>query len=479
MPETVLFVPGFPGSHLVGAEGTHFYPAGSFSNPLLLGPNDLADDGVRPGDPIQRTLKLLLLDLLDLGKQAASLYELLDGIGCRTVPFGWDWRRPVWDATAGVGVMPRLLAAIRQQHQIAGGPITLIVHSTGGLVLRSLLEAHPEVAPLLRRVLSFGVPWAGLVKPFREFLGQGGIPIVLGAERSREIVSRAWAAYDLLPPDTAAGLGMVSRAGVGDVSPLVDRAWLAALPGPERAAAQPRVMAAAEHLVDRSRGFEIGGQGLEIINVVGWGHATIDRAEVSNTGSSVTLRERSSLQDTDTLGFEGGDGTVPRRSAAWLQPGGNVRVTTFHVPVGWLPELKTRLHTSLWRNPGGRNLLRHLLGGSPLEPFVYAALDAADIAPGSNGPSVRVRAVALDPNGRPLPGAALRSVDLEGPGGQPSEPFDPANDGRHVMRLRRSRMNPTPLTGGGTAFRFGVEITWQEGGGTRSTGRIGFAFQQP
>ena len=68
MPETVLYVPGFPGSHLHGADGKKFFLTLSAASPLMHGPDDRADDGVRPGEPIRETLSL---PLLDLGKKAA------------------------------------------------------------------------------------------------------------------------------------------------------------------------------------------------------------------------------------------------------------------------------------------------------------------------------------------------------------------------------------------------------------------------
>ncbi|MCI0636595.1 MAG: hypothetical protein L0206_22145, partial [Actinobacteria bacterium] len=256
-----------------------------------------------------------------------------------------------------------------------------------------------------------------------------------------------------------------------------DRTWLTGLPAAERAAARPRVEAAAARRAGRSRSLDLGGEGLEVVNVVGWGEATVDRAEIAADGSSVRFLERSATDPADTLGYEGGDATAPRRSAAWLQPGGNVRVATYHLPVGWLSDLKKHFHATLWRNPGGRNLLRHHLGGAPLEPFAYAALDSRDSGPDSDSVEVRVRAVALDAAGRPLAGAQLRTRDLRPPGGQLTQPFDPANGGRHVMAVPRARMRSVAVNQG-RVFHLEVEITWDEGGAPRTTGRIPFAFLQ-
>jgi pimeloyl-ACP methyl ester carboxylesterase len=474
MPPTVVYVPGLPGSHLKAPDGTRFFWNGSFSSPLLAGPDDLADDGVRAGDPILQALKFLSFDV---GKKAKSLYQLLDDIGCRIVPFGWDWRRPVWEAAGGIGAVPRLAAAIRQARQQAGEPVTLICHSTGGLVARATLEAHPELARDLSRLLAFGVPWAGLVKSFREIAGRGGTP-VLSAAHSQRIACRSWASFDLLPPDTATGLSMVERRGVGPISPLVDQAWLAGLPAAERAAAGLRAAAAAVRLAGRRRGLELGGVALEVVNVVGWGEPTPDLAAVSADGTAVEVRERSANHPADVIGLEGGDGTVPRRSAAWLRSTGNVRVTTLHLPVGWLTDSRKFPHTALWRNEGGRAVLRHLLAGEALPPLVYAALDAGDASFGSTANSVRVRVQALDTAGAPLPGATVRTVDLVGHGGPIETPIDPGHGGRHGIPVPKARIRSTPMAGK-RLLRFRVEIGWQGPGGPATSGPIPFSFLQP
>ena len=459
MPETVLYVPGFPSSHLDGPEGKRFYlNLLKFKSPLLLGPDNLLDDRVKPGEPIGETLKL---PFLDLGRKASTLYEILDGIGCRTLPFGWDWRRPVWEDGQNFSVGFRLRAAIDEAFNKAGGRFTLIAHSAGGLVVRALLEADPTIARKLQRLIAFGVPWAGAVKSLQEVCGKGGIPVAVSARRSQEILCRAWAAIDTLPPDTAASLGMATRAGAGNVSPLFDTTWLATLPDAARTAVQPRVQAAAERLAGRSRTIELGGEALEVVNVVGWGEATVDLANIRANGS-VDFSSRSAVDPDDRLGYEGGDGTAPRRSAAWLQPAAGVLVTTYHLPVGWLPETRAFPHATLWRNPGGRNLLRHLLGGAPIDPFVYAALDSGDTNAGSPKTRVGVRAVALDATGRPLPGARLRTLDLPA-GGQIDQPFDPANDGRHVMAVPLARIR-SMKSGAVTNYRLAIEITWPGGG---------------
>ena len=66
---------------------------------------------------------------------------------------------------------------------------------------------------------------------------------------------------------------------------------------------------------------------------------------------------------------------MPFRSASWLRGDG---VTRYHLPVGFHNGATKFPHSSLWRNPGGRNLLRHCLAGKTLKPFAYAAVDESD-----------------------------------------------------------------------------------------------------
>ena len=141
---------------------------------------------------------------------------------------------------------------------------------------------------------------------------------------------------------------------------------------------------------------------------------------------------------------------------------------TYHVPVGRDPGGKTNPHSTLWRNPGGRNLLRHLLGGLPMTPFVYGAVDAED-ALRTSVPNVRVRLVALDSEGQPLADASVRATDLLG-GPTDTSDFPASGEGRHLIIIPRNHIRPA----GPQHRRFTLEFTWREQGQTRSLRRSYF-----
>lgn len=132
-------------------------------------------------------------------------------------------------------------------------------------------------------------------------------------------------------------------------------------------------------------------------------------------------------------------------------------VTRFHLPVGHLRGAKRRPHNSLWRNPGGRNLLEHLLDGKPLKTFIYAAVDKADFK-GKTRKRVRVRVSALDSAGQPLAGVQIRAIDLQSGTSKPTTADE--GEGRYTFRIPRSRMLPTR---GGRFRRTVLRISWAGG----------------
>lgn len=481
MPQPVLFVPGLPGSHLRDASGKEFFLNGGTiasggGNRLLEGPDDLGpqgDDGVRAGEPI-KSVKILIFDVQ---KHARPLYRYLEKLGVRDLAkFGWDWRRPVWDDAAPFSVQNRLETAIRKLAQDAGQPITLIAHSTGGLVVRHLIEQRAQsVLPSIRRLISFGVPWAGVLRTLSYLSGTESFGGVIPPARVQNVMAHDWAGFDLIPPDLSAtpGLDLVYREQNGNrvpVSLLTERDWLQNLPANLRASAIQRATAAAQRLAGRGPRIETGNRPLEVVNVVGWGFPTQINAVV--TGAGPTMRVAVQPTDSNDPELDGGDGTVPRRSAAWLEGGGAGDVKTYHLPVGVLSNSRTRTHTSLWFNPGGRNLLSHLLKGDALEPFTYLALgkEALD----SGGPNqITARAVALDSNGGPLVNARVELMDLT-PGGNVSHVFDPAFDGRALFKVPRSRLRRR--AGNHRVRTFTARFSWEEGGVTRTGDRQTFSF---
>ena len=440
MSQPVIYVPGFPGSHLrTHPEGKRIFLKilAMLPRPTeellrqLTGPDDLTRlDGVVTGPPIRGGKKILFFDL---PKQAESLYEILRGLGIDPVKFGWDWRRPVWDPLASHGAQARLEAEIRRQAP-GNRKVTVIAHSTGGLVVRHLLEEKARQGDTafvrkVSRIIAFGVPWAGTLKPMRFLLGRRGFHTI-GRRRAQRVIAGSWTSFDLLPPDPrktpmldAAGrpLGLVLDGSGRQVSPLVKRDWFD--PG-LRPGMELRADGADARLGTRTPELRLGGVRIPVTNVAGWGVRTTTHAVITGSGTN----QKVSLHQGHN-----GDKTVPYRSAWWLR---GADVTSYHLPVGFYPGNKTNFHTSIWGNPGGRNLLRHLLGGAPLEPFVYAAVDVED-GRSPNKAHVRVRLSTLDAAGGPLPNVRVTVRLRNNP--RPVHDFTP-KDGRHTFTVPRARM---------------------------------------
>jgi len=265
----VVFVPGLPGSELLDATTGErlFLNLGLLISktarqkllPRLEGPNDPTQpDGVVSGLPITDVLDL---PLFDAGKQAQSLYDILRRLGYNGFrpPFGshfravgWDWRLPVDHAV----VQGALAGAIDELHTSTGDRVVPIVHSTGGLVLRALLEAQPAQVDKIDRVLSLGVPWVGTLKPLRFLAGNTGFFPLTKAE-TQHTIGRSWATFDLLPPDparTPEAPPLVFDGNGKASSPLVDHAWIPA--GPDRPPMVARAQRSDQQFGRRSRRLE-------------------------------------------------------------------------------------------------------------------------------------------------------------------------------------------------------------------------------
>jgi Lecithin:cholesterol acyltransferase len=458
----VVFVPGLPGSELLdAATGERLFlnlglliskTARQKLLPRLEGPdNPTQPDGVVAGLPIADVLDL---PLFDAGKQAQSLYDTLRRLGYTGFrpPFGshfravgWDWRLPVDHAV----VQGALAGAIDELHASTGDRVVPIVHSTGGLVLRALLEAQPALVDKIDRVLSLGVPWAGTLKAFRFVVGTTGFFPLTKAE-TQHTIGRSWAAFDLLPPDPAKtpDAPPLVFAGNGDASsPLVDHAWIPA--GPDRAPMVARAQRSDQQLGRRSRRLELGGRPLAITTVAGWGVATDTTARLA--GGNVQLESTPE-----------GDGTVPFLSASWLRG-----VQPFFAPLGFYPTHNLpEHHSTLWKTPPVQDLLAELLTGASHRDFAHAAVDSDDAI--NQRDRVRVRVVALDGMGNPLPGATVRISELTGPA---DPPIALQGDGRGEVKVARNRMRRVQ-TGSARLLRFQVTIDWNGG----SKGPLTFQF---
>ncbi|MEE8277446.1 MAG: hypothetical protein V3R89_01825 [Thermoanaerobaculia bacterium] len=104
-------------------------------------------------------------------------------------PLGWDWRKPVYHRPT----LTFIEHTIRDLHQKHGQRVVALVHSTGGLVLRALVESKPEVTDLLERIIAFGVPWAGTLMSLRMLSAKEGFGPFLSARRAQPCsCRRAW-----------------------------------------------------------------------------------------------------------------------------------------------------------------------------------------------------------------------------------------------------------------------------------------------
>ena len=450
----VLFVPGFPGSHLKKvATGDLFFldvSALIFDRPRILadlmGPEDLSDRSVAPAHPIGTAARFLVFDL---AKQAKSLYDILRSIGYETEEpnelfraLGWDWRKPVDDDL----VRGDLRAAILRLEHDGGRKPTVIVHSTGGLVLRALLEGEPELADHLEGVIAFGVPWGGTLRPLPLLLGSDGFGPV-PADETQPILAHAWAAFDLLPPEAAnlpLGLALDSGGDPVDLLAASRRTWF---PPAFRAPMARRANHSLALHQDRGQEMRLGGRDLPVANVVGFGADTLLRARLAADGTLGCERGK------DDRHLDDGDGTVPRRSAAWLA---GAKVRTFHLPIGFYPgHFQASFHNTLWKNPGGQDLLWNLLGGEPWRPFVHLALDGDDVNDFAD--TLRVRAATLGEDGAPL--RAVR-VNFRGLTGRARAKKVAESGGRSLYTIPRARIRKTS---DGRFRRLSVRVSWQGG----------------
>jgi pimeloyl-ACP methyl ester carboxylesterase len=466
-PKPLVFIPGLPGTVIFDQTNE----VELFPNPLTLtsatmrdqlirriaGPDGdpNADDGVVPKDPVSSLIPGLKSSFIDFGgsfKLADSLYDLLEDLGYTTHPFGnrfqpvgWDWRRPV-DGTRALADLKR---AITSLHDATGEKVVILCHSTGGLVTRALLESQPDLADILERIISVSVPWAGTLQPLPYVAGQQGF-FPLTSAQTQFALGHSWAAFDLLPPDPGPGrtdmtdtegnLDFFTMEG-GQASPLIATAWMPT--GPAGSPMAERAKRSNGQFGKRARSLSLGGRSLEVVCFGGWGGDTL-------TGCVMDARGNLSFETTVE-----GDGTIARRSALWLSGPG---VKHFLVPVGHYPDSQiTREHAALWLNPPVRDLLGTLLASRPRQPYTYAAVDGDDAI--NNVPQVKVRLVAQDADGNPLPGAAVRLFDLQGVDSGKSHPIGKTIRGT----LTLSRANITQHAAGGW-FRFEVEFHWQEGG---------------
>jgi len=380
MAKPTIFIPGFPASELHDKNtGEKLFPPPSLDQAAEI-VKRLVDhpDDAEAGPPILDKIKRF-------APAASTLYTLLNGFGISQAngnftPIGWDWRRSI----ASDDTVTRIKKAV--DDLTAQGKIVAVVHSTGGLVLRAFLQKRPDYVDRFEQVLAFGVPWLGTLEGLHAVdkgseiaLGVGPIKFktFLTAEQSKDLLTRAQAAYDLFPSDPATSLFFSNE---NPSTPLADRTWL----DPNR----PYMNDFCDAAFPQSITFP----NLPVMNVCGWGGDTWPRCD-SNHGLSFKAPHN-----------EFGDGTVQFVSASSLQ-GDNVR--SMFLPIGAFADFATpERHAQIWEPPVVRQLFKEVFNDAEQKPFVAAAADG-DQAVDPEADPVRVRIAANAADGKPLPGAKI------------------------------------------------------------------------
>lgn len=166
---TVVFVPGIMGSTMVDDQQRIIWPPGHLSDPM----------------PVEEAVRLLMSpatrpgEVIDTAPCVGDVYRpVLAALRARagtTVPFAYDWRQDVRTAAAAL--------AARLREAAADGPVALVAHSMGGLVVRWLLECGAyDGEPWFARVrvaVLISTPHLGAPLALFRILGLDGIPIVL------------------------------------------------------------------------------------------------------------------------------------------------------------------------------------------------------------------------------------------------------------------------------------------------------------
>jgi pimeloyl-ACP methyl ester carboxylesterase len=451
----VVFIPGFPASELrLAATGEVIFPPslGIFFDAaakqrllrLLTGPDD-PPGSVVAGEPIRT--------VLDIAKQAQTLYDILSGTygyitsgGTNFAPVGWDWRGAV-DADrvrADVAAAIDSLAA-----QNGGAKVVVIIHSTGGPVFRRCLELQPAIAAKVERILALGIPWAGTLKSF-PFITTGETfgpfpPLQLSAQEVQGIMSHAQAAYDLLPPDPAKTdmtdasgrpLDLFVDGSGAQQGPLVDLLWVRG--GPEQDYMRRNAADADRRLGSRGSTITLDGGAAvpPITNIGGWGTSTQTRCTIDGAG-----------QLAYALTPEG-DGTIPLVSARWLR---GAMVQSYVLPIGAYPVGQIPMvHSQIWNSPPMIQIFNQVLLGAPPAPFVCCAADGDD-AVDPEAAVVRLRLAAADAAGLRLPNlqATVRGI---------AQPVNASIPGfRAVIEIPRTSFHANV---GSDLCRFSIEVIW-------------------
>ncbi len=423
---SIVFLPGFPGTEIMDAASDAGVPSRSrrfppslslvlslgdrWATSLLPTSDDSASERYPSGPPIEYVFEQGRQ--LRMGSAARTLYKLFQrelhlpiDDPRRLARFGWDWRHRV-DCSETRARLIRVLQSMNREHGII-----IVCHSTGGLVVRDLLERQGalsnELIASIRCVIGLGVPWAGTLRTMEVIeKGESGLfGLLWSADAARELVGNSWASYDLLPIsggnnatdvfgiplDFVTVRGTPSALGT---DPLATR-WAPSIDRRFKRNGVP-YLRAVERLQDsRLRRGATGPDPLgafsriPLYNFVGWGLPTTTRADLEASG---LVR-----QFTKSLH---GDGTIPRASAAWLR-GDNV--TTLSAPLGVDESGKEYAHSQLWNSLLVKEALKRIvLQQSNQSPLIHWAISPPQVV---GDHRVLVRIAAYNNDLTPLSGA--------------------------------------------------------------------------
>ena len=440
----VIFIPGFPASELVDANGDVVFPPSpgtlldskrkkAFFDQMLDIPGTLV-----AGQPIR--------SVLGIAKQAQSLYDILDKFHCPVTPVGWDWRLGV-DATAAMDAIANAIRGFKPQK------VVVIVHSTGALVFRAFLAAHPELEQNIEQVLSFGGAWCGTLEAlFAVHVGHSesifGLKLITSDEGAN-LIGHMQAAYDLFPPDPSRtpmdDVPLVFDSSGARAAANVDLSWVKA----GRTYAAALAQSADQRLGARDPDFGL----LPMTNVAGWGGPTWPRAVLRNHDVAFDPEDK-----------DHGDGTVPYVSTNWII-GANVR--TLVVPIGsFVADPVPDVHAHMWDSIAVNQIFHEVLEDASRKELIAAAADS-DQAIDFDSKFVTVRMVAEAANGLPLPNC-VATANISG-----KKTDIPFNGGRTaLLQVKRAGITHNASN---DVYRFTIDFKWT--GGSRKN--VAVSFRSP
>jgi lecithin:cholesterol acyltransferase len=453
MPKPVIFIPGFPASELRDENNYIVFPPSpgtlldtarkqSFFDTMLDIPGDLV-----AGPPIR--------SVLGIAKQAQSLYDILarfgytisnEGASADFAQIGWDWRLAIDDRVT-------LDAVANAINDFAPRKVVAVIHSTGALVFRAFLAAHPELVGNIEQVLSFGGAWCGTLEAlYAVHVGHSesilGLKLIT-ADEGANLIGHMQAAYDLFPPDPARtpmdDVQLVHDGNTNQAGANVDLSWIKA----GRAYAKPLAAAANQRLGARDPNFGP----VPMTNVAGWGGPTRPAAVLVPKDIQFVAEDK-----------DYGDGTVPYVSTNWIT-GANVR--TIVVPIGaFVADPIPDLHAHMWDSIAVNQIFHEVLEDAPRKELIAAAADA-DQAIDYNSGFVAVRMVAQTQNGLPLPNC-VATAKING-----KKIPVPFSGGRSaILRVSRQGIQHNAAS---DVYRFTINFKWN--GGSRNN--IAVSFRSP